>query len=356
MAPGIRTLTLLTLLAMGVAPARAQSVLDRAPNVSDGWIGARNSIYFNFLHRFNHSGAPQRQITNRPTFVLAWRSPLPLLIGTRYGTRSDIVPRVPNEWELFARYGPLRQDGGAPVDGTVQAAWNEAARSVDGEATLARRQGPLRLIAAARVLGSAFDSGETRFALAAGATLRLTRWIALAGDYAQFVDLEDDEDAAWGAAVQIALPYTPHSLSLQATNTNTATIHGASRGADDVRWGFEFTVPISLGRWFGSRATAAAERTDPPTASVPDPADVRVTIRNLAYMPPRIEVDAGTTIEWRNEDQVDHTVTAVNGNWDSGIIRPGATWRRTFDTPGSYDYFCTPHPFMKAIVVVRPAP
>lgn len=358
MAPGIRTLTISALLALGVAPAGAQSVLDRSPNVSDGWIGARNSLYFNFLHRFNHSGAPQRQITNRPTFVLAWRTPLPLLIGTRYGTRSDVVARVPNEWELFARYGPLRQDGGAPIDAALQAAWNEAARSVDGEVTLARRQGPLRLIAAARVLGSAFDTGETRFALAGGATLRLTRWIALAGDYARLVDLDDAEEAAWGAGVQIALPYTPHSLSLQATNTNTATIHGASRGADQVRWGFEFTVPISLGRWFGSRVAAApaSERGGaPPAASDAAPADVRITMRNLAYMPARIEVDAGTTIEWRNEDQVDHTVTAVDGSWDSGTIRPGGAWRRTFDSTGTFDYFCTPHPFMKAIIVVRPA-
>ena len=406
-------------------------MLERGPNLSDGWIGAPNSIHFNFLHRFNQSGPPRRQVTNRPTFELAWRPPPPVLVAVRYATRSDIVARVPNEWELFARLGALRQDAGAPLDAAATAAWNAAARSADGEVTLARRQGRLRMIAAARVLGSAFDTGETRFALAGGATLRLTRWIALAGDYAQLLDT--DERAAWGGALQIAVPYTPHSISLQATNTNTATMHGASRGADAVRWGFEFTVPVALGRYFGTRVVAAPS---PPPVDVdslriaiadstrlavadsvtrvlqseyelrlrldseqraaredslrdarqealriarqdslraaaradsvrrasaararqaPQRAIVRATIRNLAYAPARFEIAAGTTIRWTNSDQVDHSVTATDGSWDSGIIRPGETWERTFARPGTYDFFCTPHPFMKGTITVTPA-
>src|SRR5690606_31711653 len=82
------------------------------------------------------------------------------------------------------------------------------------------------------------------------------------------------------------------------------------------------------------------------------PASVRATIRNLAYAPARIEITVGTTITWRNEDQVDHSVTAVDGSWDSGIIRPGATYQRTFTRPGTYEFFCTPHPFMKGTVIV----
>ncbi len=48
-----------------------------------------------------------------------------------------------------------------------------------------------------------------------------------------------------------------------------------------------------------------------------------------------------------------HTVTADDGSWDSGDVQPGATWRRTFDRPGTYPYHCTPHPFMQAVVVVE---
>jgi plastocyanin len=58
-------------------------------------------------------------------------------------------------------------------------------------------------------------------------------------------------------------------------------------------------------------------------------------------------------VEWKNDDPLAHTVTADDGSWDSGLIQPGATWRRTFDRPGTYPFHCTPHPFMKGVVVVR---
>ena len=58
-------------------------------------------------------------------------------------------------------------------------------------------------------------------------------------------------------------------------------------------------------------------------------------------------------MEWTNRDQVPHTVTARDGSFDSGIIQPGATWRHRFDRPGSYDFYCAPHPFMRGTLVVR---
>jgi plastocyanin len=79
-------------------------------------------------------------------------------------------------------------------------------------------------------------------------------------------------------------------------------------------------------------------------------------MRNLTYIPKRIEITAGTTVAWRNDDPLAHTVTAVNKSFDSGLIDGGGSWRRTFDRPGTYEVFCQPHPFMKATIVVRPAP
>src|SRR5919108_5923935 len=110
-------------LLTNAAPAVAQSLLDRTPNVSGGWIGGPHSLHFTFLHRFNNSGAPLRQIVNRPTFLLAYRAQLPLLVGLQYATRSDVVDRIPNEWEAFARYGVLSESVGHPVDVAVQAAY-----------------------------------------------------------------------------------------------------------------------------------------------------------------------------------------------------------------------------------------
>jgi plastocyanin len=48
-----------------------------------------------------------------------------------------------------------------------------------------------------------------------------------------------------------------------------------------------------------------------------------------------------------------HTVTAADGKFDSGLIQPGGRWSHTFTQPGTYDFTCTPHPFMKGVVIVR---
>ncbi|HEX8430362.1 MAG TPA: cupredoxin family copper-binding protein, partial [Longimicrobium sp.] len=76
-------------------------------------------------------------------------------------------------------------------------------------------------------------------------------------------------------------------------------------------------------------------------------------IRNLAFTPARIEVTAGSTVEWTNNDALAHTVTAPDRSFDSGPIEPGKSWSHTFTTPGTYDFSCTPHPFMKGVVIVR---
>jgi plastocyanin len=67
----------------------------------------------------------------------------------------------------------------------------------------------------------------------------------------------------------------------------------------------------------------------------------------------RLEISAGTTVTWTNNDPLVHTVTADDKSWDSGPIEPGQSWSHTFAQAGEFAYHCTPHPFMKAVVVVR---
>lgn len=66
-----------------------------------------------------------------------------------------------------------------------------------------------------------------------------------------------------------------------------------------------------------------------------------------------LTIKAGTTVTWTNEDAMMHTVTAVDGSFDSGYLNEGDTWSYTFDTPGEYEYFCAPHPWMRAKVIVE---
>jgi plastocyanin len=348
----------------GAATLHAQSLLDRSPNVAGTWTGVPGQLQFNFLHRFTESGSPERKVSNVPTLLLAIGLPRRVVTGFNYSSNSQLVSRYPNEWELFARTAPLVQEAGAPLDLSVMGAYNVAARSIDGELAAARRLGRLRVLGAVRVLSNAFDEDTLRVALAGGATLRIGRHLSLGGDVVSLTERRDlgaagRERLAWSAGIQLAIPFTPHTLSLHATNTTTATLQGTTRAAPGAtRYGFEFTVPITLRRYFGGEDSEVRGATvtpgAPAAARVASSADtVRVEMQNVAYAPRAIEIRAGATVEFRNADPFQHTVTADDRSFDSGLIEPGQTWRMTFDRPGTYPIHCTPHPFMKGVVVVR---
>jgi len=65
-----------------------------------------------------------------------------------------------------------------------------------------------------------------------------------------------------------------------------------------------------------------------------------------------LEIPVGTTVTWTNQDPIIHTVTAVDESFDSGFMREGETWSYTFEEPGEFEYLCTPHPWMRAKVIV----
>jgi plastocyanin len=338
-----------------VTTTAAQSVLERPPNLSGAWAGSAGTLHFNFLHRFQVTDAPVRKVRSFPTFLLAAGFPASTLLGVHYSTNSDVVAGIPNEWEFFGRWAPLAQSGGRPLDLGLQFGFNEAAESLDAEISLARRFGPARLLLAARGLSDGYGKDAFRWAVAGGASLRLTSHVALAGDVGSLLDRRRGERLAWGAALQLVIPYTPHTLSLQVANTTTATLEGASRGTDQVRVGFEFTIPLTLGRYF--RGAVSGEESEPGIGvGAARTERVVVDIRGFAFGPDRIEVTAGTTVAWVNGDAVGHSSTADDGAWDSGLIGPGRRWERTFERPGTYPYHCTPHPFMKGVVIVRAKP
>lgn len=63
------------------------------------------------------------------------------------------------------------------------------------------------------------------------------------------------------------------------------------------------------------------------------------------FDPDTLEIEVGTTVLWRNQDNVAHTTTADNGTWDSGTMNGGETFEWTFDEAGEYSYHCIPHAF-----------
>ncbi len=90
----------------------------------------------------------------------------------------------------------------------------------------------------------------------------------------------------------------------------------------------------------------------PAIASTAAPA---VRIQNDAYVPAILTIAAGQTVTFTNADDDAHTVTAVDGTFDSKGLDTNAAWRHTFARPGVYRYFCELHPFMKGTIVVKAA-
>lgn len=341
------------------AEAGAQTVLHRTPNLAGAWVGGAGVLHFNFLHRFSISSAPERKVTSAPTFLVGAGLPGRTLLGVHYATNSELSPRYPNEWEIFGRVAPLDQESGAPLGASAQLGYNLAAEGLDGEVAVARQQGPVRVLAALRVLAAPGEEGGADVALAGGLVLRLNRYIAVAGDIAAVTRRAPGEDVAWGAGLSLAIPQTPHTLSLHATNANNATLQSSSRGTAETRYGFEFTIPVTLSRYFGRRPKPPAARPaetqpqGPPPATPASGDTVAAAVQDFMFQPRRLEISAGTTVVWTNNGQVVHTVSGDDGSSESGPIEPGERRGIIFRNAGTFPFHCTPHPFMTGVVVVR---
>lgn len=90
-----------------------------------------------------------------------------------------------------------------------------------------------------------------------------------------------------------------------------------------------------------------------PTAQgTPTTGVTHLTIRQYAYQPATIQVTVGTTVTWTNQDNVPHSVTLKNGMADSGLLKQGQFFSYTFQAAGTYQYYCTVHPYMTGTVIV----
>jgi plastocyanin len=82
-----------------------------------------------------------------------------------------------------------------------------------------------------------------------------------------------------------------------------------------------------------------------------------VAVVNYRFYPSTVTVSKGTTVTWVNMDFVQHTVTAGSeqaptGLFDSHELYHMQSFSYTFDTPGTYNYYCDVHPYMVGTVVV----
>jgi len=101
--------------------------------------------------------------------------------------------------------------------------------------------------------------------------------------------------------------------------------------------------PIKLGQPIASPQTAVYGGI---------PFDGTLYAYEYAFTPQVVQVPSGTKLTWKNDGAVIHTATAADGSWDTGDIPSGASASFEFDVAGSYNFNCTPHPWMLGRVIV----
>jgi plastocyanin len=122
----------------------------------------------------------------------------------------------------------------------------------------------------------------------------------------------------------------------------------------------------------GALAGCSAQAAPPPAApnnAAAAPAGPIINLSSLMFNPSTTTVPVGTTITWRNDEPITHTVTsgrykgidettglrssqAPDGTFGARLEGKGKTFSFTFTKPGSYTYYCDIHQGMNATIVV----
>lgn len=133
-------------------------------------------------------------------------------------------------------------------------------------------------------------------------------------------------------------------ISIRSKNIQPNTIR---RSVASLLYTFMLIVMMSL-------AGCSSSTTDPEVTNDDDnnttdpPAANSVAMEGLSFVPGDLTVEVGTTVTWTNESSVIHTVTSGSDGthddiFNSGDLGPDEEFSFTFNTVGSFPYYCIPH-------------
>ncbi len=90
-----------------------------------------------------------------------------------------------------------------------------------------------------------------------------------------------------------------------------------------------------------------------PTPS-PTPKTYTISIASFAFSQSSLTINKGDKVIWTNNDNAPHTVTSDSGSeLNSDTLSTGDKYEHTFNSAGTFNYYCTIHPSMKGKVIVR---
>lgn len=158
-------------------------------------------------------------------------------------------------------------------------------------------------------------------------------------------------DGAAEPGVAVALFATGGATALAQATTNAsgqATFSELEPGGYDVEIQVPEGLELDAGQTARRSVTLTAGQTQNLTFDLvtPLPPGVQlVTLQGTSFSPSTLTISTGTTVRWRNEQSVFHTITPDGHNeWTAASVsNAGDTFEHTFNTAGTFPYYCEPH-------------
>ena len=144
--------------------------------------------------------------------------------------------------------------------------------------------------------------------------------------------------------------YEAGANSVTSTATTGADGRATFSNVPEGSWDVEVVLPAGLALDTGedSRKTTsvvAGQTANASFALVDTFQGETINASGTSFSQPNLTISAGTVVRWVNTGTMLHTVTPDgHSEWnDATLGSNGATFEHTFDTPGTYDYYCQPH-------------
>lgn len=106
----------------------------------------------------------------------------------------------------------------------------------------------------------------------------------------------------------------------------------------------------------GGGSTASAPATSTPAAGPATKSGnaVQIGMKGIAFDPKEVTVAVGTTVTWKNLEDIPHNVVAEEGaDFQSDTFGKGGTYEFKATKPGTVKYVCTIHPGMEGTLTVE---
>ncbi len=82
--------------------------------------------------------------------------------------------------------------------------------------------------------------------------------------------------------------------------------------------------------------------------------DMVIQIENFTFNPAELTIKPGTTVTWKNADDIPHSVVGDGTKFRSKPLDTGETFSMKFTDADEIGYFCGLHPHMKGKIIVKP--